>query len=335
MSSVKLPLLFILSIFFCFPSCLKQEGQQVEKLSSSLPAYELIGKPVVPPGIGLALSVQALPESGEQLQLRMIWKNSRKEPLYINSTAATLLSQEGWRTSPERAASEPVRLLPGTTDTILLQFKPISNMQLYKLTGARGALAKQYRLPLFFVEDAKGNALLSNTLHFQLPDSLYQQYLRLAGEAQPIKLYKLHPDRKQEEQLTLRLQKLFRDSKHSGGARIMEEEIFMAGLNVRVGVFEKNDTLTMNLRMVNHSPFSLYLTPSLVGLRKTNNELVAYEKMNEQPVQLKKGERFTVLKKYKEQQEADSLWLTLEGITLTDKKNSLLEGRLLLTKWEP
>lgn len=323
---------FILSILFCFPSCLQQESQEVEKLSSSsLPAYELLGKPVVPPGISLALSARPLPESGDQLQLRMIWKNSRKEPIFINSTAATLLSQEGWRTSPELAASEPVRLLPGATDTILLRYKPISNMQLYRLTGTRGALAKIYRLPLFFVEDAQGNALLNNTLNLQLPDSLYQQYLRVAGEAQPIKLYKLQPDRRREEQLTERLQKLFRDSGHSGGARIMEEEVFMAGLNLRVGVFEKNDTITMSLRMVNHSPFPLYLTPSWLGLK----ELVPSEKMNEQPVHLKKGERFTLLKKYKKQQESNSLWLTLEGITLTDKKTSLLEGRLLLTKWEP
>lgn len=335
MHSIKFPFLSLVGILVCFTSCHQQESQQVEELPSSLPAYELIGKPAVPPGVSLAISASPLPDAEGLLQLKVLLKNSRAEPLFINSAGATLLSQEGWRTSPEQAASKPALLPPGAADTILLQYKPINNMQLYRHTGARGALTKEYRLPLFFVEDAQGNALLHDTLGLRMSDRLYQQYLHTTGEAEPIKLYKLKQDKKQEEQLTERLQKLVRDGDHSGEVRIMEEEVFMGGLNIRVGIYEKNDTLAMNLRMVNHSPFALSLNPSRLGLRTSRKELVTYERTNAQPVLLKKGQRFTIVEKYKKHEDPDSLWLIVDGITLKDKNTSLLEGRLLLTRWEP
>lgn len=329
----SLPFFIIINILLFLSSCgfKKQEG--VENLPSSAAyVYELAGAFILPAGMRLAVSAQAEPE--QELQLNMLWKNQGADTLYINSQEAMLLSKEGWRAGPLEVEQPSIQLLPGSTANLRFRYQPVSNMRLYKLAGIRGALAQQYRLPLSFVEGRSSKPFLSDTLHFTIDDSLYQHYLSATGGAGNFRLYKIQTNKEQEEQIKQRLEKLFSESEHSGAARLMEEEILLAGLNLRVGIYEREDTLRLNLRGVNHSPLPLYLVPQKLGLKAKSKNLLPIDGVVRQAFFLKKGERFEIHKQYRKQQPADSLWLNIEGLQLADKETILLEGDLLLERRE-
>ena len=327
------PLFIILNILLFLSSCGLKRQEGIESWPSSAAyVYELAGECALPAGVQLAISAQVEPE--QELQLNMLWKNQGADTLYINSQEAMLLNKEGWRAGPVEVEQASIPLHPGSTATLRFRYQPVSNMRLYKLAGVRGALAKEYSLPLSFVKGGSSRALLSDTLHFSIDDSLYQHYLSTTGGAGDFSLYTIQTNKEQEEQIRKRLGALFSESGHSGGARLMEEEVLLAGFNLRVGVYERADTLSLHLRGVNHSPLPLYLVPQKLGIKAKGKNLLSIEGAVRPAVFLKKGERFEIHRQYRKQQPIDSLWFDLGGVKLADKETALVEDDLLLERRE-
>lgn len=328
------PFLFSILLLLLASSCSQEKPQLIQTLpASGAWDYELTEAPVLP--VHLQMQVAATAGPAEQLQLKIVWHNQGKDTLLFDEGAAMLINKAGRRVSPVPEGGTGHLLPPGRKDSLLMTFEPVSNMRLYKVAGIRGRLEKEYFLPVHILTTKDREALLHDTLHFVLKDSLYAAYLQKKEEQEPVQLYTIQATEGQEERLSVRLKQLFGGSGHSGSARILEEELFMAGMNVRIAAYTKGDSLHLRFRIVNHSPAALYVNPKAVGLAQSSLNAQPGARGNlQEPFFIRKGDRVELQKQYKIPEKKDSLWINLQGIQLTDKKTPLLSEPVLFRPWQ-
>ena len=328
------PFLFSILFLLLAASCSREKPQPIQTLpASGAWDYELTEAPVLPAHLQMQVAATAVP--AEQLQLKVVWHNQGKDTLLFDEGAATLINKAGWRVSPVPEGRTSHLLPPGRKDSLLMTFEPVSNMRLYKVAGIRGRLEKVYFLPLHILTTKDSETLFYDTLRFVLKDSLYAEYLQKNEEQEPLQLYTIQATEGQEERLSVRLKQLFAGSGHSGSARILEEELFMAGMNVRIAAYTKDDSLLLRFRIVNHSPVALYVNPKAVGLAQSSlNAYPSARSSLQEPFLIRKGDRVELQKQYKRPEKKDSLWVSLQGIQLTDKETPLLSEPVLFRPWQ-
>lgn len=306
-------------------ACNSPQGLKVQMLSSQAAyAYKLKASCELPAPIELAVSAVAAPK--QQLQLKMVWQNKGSDTLLLNLSEAMLMNSRGRRSGPLESGQGPVQLLPFSTDTLLLTYEPVSDLQLYQRTGLRGPLDSQYQLPLHYVQKGE-SPFLKDTLRFYLPPPVYKAFLFTSKAAKPVRLYKMNKSVGMENRLRSHISRLKTAKESVENIRIMEEEVFVAGVNTRVGIYEQGDSLYLNLAIINHSPDKLKINP---------DHLMVGGKGKAAPLQkgksliLLKGERYFFKNAY-DKPQADSLWLYLKGIGVVEGEESLLPYPFLLT----
>jgi hypothetical protein len=302
-----------------------EERKQVQLLpSQSGFAYELREEPEAPAGIVMAVS--AVADSNQRLKVNILWENQSEDTLLINFAEALLWNESGRRVGPREHNLESTRLLPSAKDTVCLTYEPVSNLQLYRQTGMRGPLTSSYMMPMRFIQKGRGGPYFKDTLKFNLPPSRYQDFLSLSNATEQVSLYKIHVSRQQEAILEKHLATFFKEKLQTGTVHLTEEEVFVAGVNTRVGVYKKDDSLFMKLHIVNHSSSILDIKPQ--ELKLEGRSIQAAERKYEKVI-LKRGERYSFNQSYYQQKE-DSLWLNLKGIGLYKSGEYLVAADLLL-----
>ena len=327
---MRLKLYFFQLFFPLFVWSCQSKESPVNQLSLHLPYQYKLTKTVDEPAeVPMAVALLALPK--QELQVRITLQNTGRDSLWINLPEANLLNKKGWRASPLLEGRARQLLLAGQADTLLLNYQPVSQGRLFRQAGIRGPLEQQYRLPLSFLQSAIGEPVSKDTLTFTMPGNLFRSYLQETGFASPMLLYAMEAGEKQKERLNNRLKSLFAGSNQSGYGRIMEGEVFMAGINTRLAVFGKGDSLFLNLRIINHSPKPLELIPAFFRLSADEGSLKeGDDEQHQAEFILRKGDRFEVRKRFKKPAETDSLWLSLKGIRLEETKEVLMEDSILL-----
>lgn len=321
---------FLLCIFLgvtylSLNSCSHGERKRVQLLpSQSGFAYELREEAEIPAGIVMAVSAVADPS--QQLKVNIVWENQSEDTLLINFAEALLWNESGRRIGPREHNLESIRLLPSAKDTVRLTYEPVSNLKLYRQTGMRGPLTSFYLLPMRFIQKGREGPHFKDTLKFNLPPDRYQDFLFLSNATEQVSLYKIHASRQQEAILEKHLATFFKEKLQTGTVHLTEEEVFAAGVNTRVGVYKKGDSLFMKLHIVNHSSSILDIEPQEIKLK--GRSIQAAERKNEKVI-LKRGERYSFNQSYYQQKE-DSLWLNLKGIGLYRSEGCLLAADLLL-----
>jgi hypothetical protein len=321
---------FLFCIFFgvsylFLNACSHQARKQVQLLpSNSRFAYELREKPEIP--VGIIMTVSAVADVNQQLRVNIAWANQGEDTLFINFSEALLWNETGLRIGPREHNFEPTRLLPSATDTVRLIYEPVSNLRLYQQTGLRGVLTSGYLLPMSFIQKGRGGSHFKDTLKFNLPQERYQEFLSSSNATEKISLYKIQKTTKQIEAMETHLVNIYEEKSKAETVRLTEEEIFVVGVNTRVGVYQQGDSLYMNLHIVNHSSSILEIEPQDLSLY--GEGIYAADKEYEK-VSLKKGERYLLKKSYHRQKE-DSLWLNLKGVSMYESGEYLLASAIPL-----
>ncbi len=211
-------------------------------------------------GLSVQQAVLTADSSGRlYLHLRLL--NRSENQISLSSPDWELKTASGLRSSPINIKDSLTLLMPGSTYIRDFTFEPINSLKLYHLTGFKGDLGSQYKV--MFKQDL--------TIDFRLSDAQYKLYIEKWSMEKELIVFipDIQPDfvKKEAEYLTKNTRQSHDDQRIEHGANVSEQEILIDGLNADFSSYTWNDTLTIEIRLTNHSPFTASITSSWMQIR--------------------------------------------------------------------
>ncbi|MCO4293516.1 hypothetical protein NF867_11635 [Solitalea sp. MAHUQ-68] len=190
-------------------------------------------------------------------------------------------------------------LRPATDTLIILQFKPINDIELYMQTGESGKFKPIYNLSLVCV----GNENDPIKAHFNVLEQDFAEYEK--NYRQAVVIYKFNTD----AYFTEKQKEYLRQHTHTSPfVHLSNQEIAVSGLNFRLQSFQRNDTLYAQVFIVNHAEFPIKVNSNNFDIVDENssiidkNRTIQFKKIagqQEEATILRKGDRGLInLSKY-------------------------------------
>lgn len=235
---------------------------------------------------------------GDTLIVRLITENEGNKPIELDFTQAEMLGQNGVRSSPVVVSSEKKVLNAGESTIDTIYFCPINDMKLYKDTDLKGAFIDSY----FLLPGVIGGIYFSSSsIKLIADESSYISYEELKF-FDDISIYNIDNDtilKKDLLQRTTHLIELFKSANKDSLSKskpiipdvmISRKEVLMTGIASLVKLYERNGSITMIWRMVNHQGTPLMISPADFRLITSDGEVLKSLNMKflERPASWKK-----------------------------------------------
>jgi len=169
---------------------------------------------------------------------------------------------DGLRSTPIGNADSLIFLEKETTSSLTLTFEPTNSLKLYRLIGLKGDLGQHYKL--MFKQNLLG-------IDLNLSDEQYKQYKESWSQERNLHVFQtdMPSDFVNEELNHLRasIQLNHDHERIEHGTHVSESEILVDGLNIKLASYFYRDTITVDVALVNHSPFVTSIEPSSIKLR--------------------------------------------------------------------
>jgi hypothetical protein len=145
---------------------------------------------------------------------------------------------------------------PGEEEVYELRYHPINSVDFYERSGYRGDMKQQYTLALDFIKDNKGNPVMNRSIDFQFDNVDYARYQEKSREKN-MRIFDFDFDSETfAQEQTGYLVQNFKDTiQHEVFAITPAITIDRIVANFRS--YQENDTLIIDLRMLNQSPHRL------------------------------------------------------------------------------
>ncbi|PKQ61249.1 hypothetical protein BZG02_16585 [Labilibaculum filiforme] len=202
-------------------------------------------------------------------------QNNRNSSIIISPYLLQIQTQENYRSSPisEKTKTE---LLPNCTKTFVYKFVPINNKYLFTRTEKRGDLDSCYFIHLNFIQDLNNHSITNRTIKFNANAELFSNYHNNFANEHSINLYELRKENHNTEEIQLNyLKKLqnkpftkhavIKDNPHSN-LQFSETEIVIDGIVLSTKFYHFNDSLFLNLKLINHSNNYLNFSPDSIQI---------------------------------------------------------------------
>jgi len=228
------------------------------------------------------------------LSAQITLKNSGSDVVGIQEIVFS--TTDGVRSLPANGGM-PFLLKPGTDSTITLKFHPLGDLNLYRATGLQGSLKPVYQASVTYKIAGNDNvltlALRSQASKDQYADYI-QRYKKVTGYSFNTKAGFNEKQKKYLETLKQITQPPF--------VYLSEQEIAVSGLNFRFKGYYLQDTLHVEMSIVNHSEFPMKILPEALDVINDSTadggiKLVNLQKVSgstQTPAMMEKGDRVLI-----------------------------------------
>ena len=247
--------------------------------------------------------------SGDTLLFYGQIQNNRKSSIVIFPYLLQIQTLENHRSNPISVRPKTV-LLPDSSQSFVYKFTPINNKYLYSRTEKRGDLDSCYFIDFNFIRGTNGHSITDQVIKFNANKKLFSNYLNRFANEHSITLYELTKENSHIEAIQLNyLKKLHKNSltNHAvvkenlqSSLQFSETEIVMNGIVLTTKFYHNNDSLFLNLKLINHSSEYLNFSPDSIQIisidpeigKKVRHQVVsAVTKSEGHKSILKKGDR--------------------------------------------
>ncbi|PKQ64735.1 hypothetical protein BZG01_13730 [Labilibaculum manganireducens] len=191
--------------------------------------------------------------SGDTLLFYGQIRNNRKSSIVISPYLLQIQTLENHRSNPISVRTKTV-LLPDSSQSFVYKFTPINNKYLFSRTEKRGDLDSCYFIDFNFIRDTNGHSITNQVIKFNANEKLFSNYLNNFAHEHSITLYELTKEK---------LQSNFQFS---------ETEIVMNGIVLTTKFYQDNDSLFLNLKLINHSSEYLKFSPDSIQITSIDPE---------------------------------------------------------------
>ena len=257
----------------------------------------------------------------QQLALALKISNNGTEDFLIREIVIS--TPEGLRSSPINVQVQNFVLSASADTLVQLIFRPVNDLALYQLTGINGSLKSAYYvLVTYALKDEDDERTL--TLALSLPEHEYRAQEAVKNK-ENILVYSFNTGDDFASRQSAHLSKAL--NSNSSFIHVTEQEMLMAGLNIRVKAYKYVDSLYVSLIFINHAEFSLMLDKAAMNLHsdgmEDGHDIVGLQKITgstQATAVLQRGERIAVnLKKYVGDRDAAEFFISMQ-------KSVFLEG---------
>lgn len=202
-------------------------------------------------------------DSGGRLYLHLELVNQSENEIQLSAQDWELETVDGLRSSPVNKEDPLTQLYPDSTYIHDFIFEPINSLKLYQLIGFMGDLDPRYTIRF------KQNLL---SIDFILSDARYIQYREKWSIEKNLDIFVVGPQpgfaKAEIGYLAKQVPLNHPESERiEHGVNVTEQEILIDGLNIDFSSFAMEDTLTVRIRLTNHSPFTASITSSSMRIR--------------------------------------------------------------------
>lgn len=314
----------LLALILVVAAC--DQGQKVAPFAErETTAYMLCKTPTLKDGVQMRAQLDTSKQ--EQLQLKILIRNTSGSPLEVHPLEAALHTQDERRQQPLNISAEAKSIPAGEEKVYTLLYQPVNDLFLYQRSGLQGPWLQEYRLPLSFISG------LRDTLSFCFPEEDYLKYMAAAALKKPVLYKPTHettaPEAARRQEAYLRGIVGIGQNAEAGSAYFSEQEFFSGGINVRHALFQRGDSVYLQLQLINHAPYVLELIPAKVAVSYRGEayspvRITGNASSNKDSYHVRKGERQALTLVYKAP-AADSLIVSLAGVQLVESKKPLFQ----------
>ena len=271
------------------------------------------------------MQVQLDTSQNEGLVLKMLIENTSSRSLRLNPHDVVLLSRDERRHEALQVDAEAAQLAPGQEISYRWEYRPINDLFLYQRSGLHGNFLQEYRLPLSFVGG------IQDTLLFCFQEEAFLQYSRKMARKEPVLYF---PSKETTApQMAARQEEYWskisgiQQHPEAGSAYFSEQEFFSAGINLKHALYQKGDSLYLQLQLINHAPYLLSVNPANITVQAGGEQhkparIMGPPSPEKQEYQLRKGERLPLTLAFPAP-KTDSLQLSFGGIQVQELKKPL------------
>ena len=299
--------LFLILLFLCQVSCSRNtEISLPEDLNQQYPIAFETSNIKTPNGISVQAGLWAN-ATGDTILFHSRIKNNAKTKIKISPYSLQIQTQEGYRSNPLTQSKE-LSVQPNSTKFVTYRFSPVNNKFLYLHTGNKGDLDSCYLFNLNFIRDINGKSLTDSLINFNVKKEAFKNYKQKYAKDQSFSLYELSKENQENRRKQLDYLQSLRKSNLTGKSkfernlkpslRFSETEIMMDGVILTSKFFHVNDSLFLNLRLVNHGIGSLHFVPDSIHIVNSDsgNQIKQYPTGSaKSELILRKGDRFQAL----------------------------------------
>jgi hypothetical protein len=199
---------------------------------------------------------------GEQyLKLNLSLRSFVPENIFVKEIVLSNLN--GMNSLAERNGNKPLSIIANKDTTFQLTFNPINDKSLFQVTGLHGSIDSAYNLAVYYAIEGKEGLRVINLVS-RMPMEKFLSYKKIYDI--PVQIYYLNVsngfDEKQRKFLTANSI----STETSPFVHITEQELALSGLNFRIKCFHRNDSLHIEMFVVNHSDMTIKIETSKMEL---------------------------------------------------------------------
>jgi hypothetical protein len=191
-----------------------------------------------------------------ELVLVLKINNDRAQNIIVDYTLCNLSIDTERVAIPAVNKESKMVIEPGEEELYELRYHPINSVDFYERSGYRGDMKQKYTLALDFIKDNKGALVINRSIDFQFDDEHYARYQEKAREKN-MRIFDFDFDSEifAQEQIEYLVQNFKDTIQHEVFAITPAITIDRVVTNFRS--YQENDTLVIDLRMLNQSPHRL------------------------------------------------------------------------------
>lgn len=254
----------------------------------------------------------------QQLVLAVKLKNISEEGVIIENIG--IETPEGYQARVIGNDLKPSRINVGSERILILQFVPVNDVEVYMLTGESGKFRQQYNLNIAYASSKNDKTGLLN-LSLSIPEKEFAAYEKQYKKNVEIYEFDTSCNFAEKQQMHLRTLLKAPPFVHAG-----TQEIAIGGLNFRLQIYRRNDTIQAQLYIVNHADFAVKINPYALNIitdkHYSNDEpcKIAFTKITgrqEETEMLRRGDRATIkFVKYINHTTKKDLTISLKNVFL-------------------
>jgi hypothetical protein len=241
------------------------------------------------------LSQLGATEAGDTLILLLDFANSSKDTLWIRTSDIQISNTNQLRSTPIPIDYRNEFVAPKSVHTVKLRFAPVNNLFLYSKTGKPGIIDSIYTLQGQF-GILNEDILFEPNLEFEINKSEYTRFKQLQIQESNALFYELVDKVELKESLKTQYAQLpeievshaghdhgdihdhestQKPNNHEASIEILETELMIQGLVLKLNFFQIDSSLQLNARIVNHGDHEIALDTTNLFI-KVNNEKIAF-----------------------------------------------------------
>lgn len=233
--------------------------------------------------------------------------NNRETAIKIMPCLLQLHTLEQYRNNTVSKDSNQI-IAANKSQSFSFLFAPINNKLLYHQTGNKGALDTSYSINLNFIREVDGQKISNQDINYQLKKEEIIKHKVQIQEDSSFTFYQIKKNQKSWEQQVKYLQKVKQSmqSKSANPASMStasfttsQLEFLIDGLILNTKFYHVNNSIYLNLTLINHSHSSICFSPDsiqIVGDHKVFTKKNAFDVNVKQSCNksyiLHKGERY-------------------------------------------